>query len=407
MRYAPPPSLMSFAPLRRGAPFLVATLLAAPVHAQTVDLPGAPGTIARVDPSGKEVGKRPQANFPDAVSYSDCAQDLRLRIPLVLSGFDTSVSLQVWAGGKGTDCAQLTNRSGAARQCWRVTAADVARQQTAEALLRVRDILAQRQATSDQYVNATAEICGQVDETTFTVHFLWVRGGGDVAGSKTLDVVSDTIGPPALSGVSVSPGDTRLGVSWSSVGEAGATNTSQVTVYYARAGTSSGTTTTTVVCDDAGASSTTDDAGDGESDATASSSDAGCRTVTTTTPAGACAAPGFTKGKPPDDTVQRTTVGAFGSSATISGLENGVTYAVAVAATDPYLNVGEVSDLTCQTPVELDDFFERYRRAGGQAGGGYCALEGAGMPGGCGAFVVGVAGVMVGLLRRRRRRTSR
>ena len=66
--------------------------VAGAARAQTVDIPGAPGTISREDASGKSVSKRDQANYPDAINYTDCKKDVRLRIPLLLGGFDTSVS---------------------------------------------------------------------------------------------------------------------------------------------------------------------------------------------------------------------------------------------------------------------------------------------------------------------------
>ena len=46
--------------------------------------------------------------------------------------------------------------------------------------------------------------------------------------------------------------------------------------------------------------------------------------------------------------------GSVGGRLTIDGLQNGTSYAVAVGATDPYLNVGELSPLQCATPVLLD-----------------------------------------------------
>jgi hypothetical protein len=57
-----------------------------------------------------------------------------------------------------------------------------------------------------------------------------------------------------------------------------------------------------------------------------------------------------------------------------NGLTNGVTYAVAVAGIDAYLNTGNLSNLTCATPEPVTGFFEAYREAGGEAGGGYCAI---------------------------------
>lgn len=56
-------------------------------------------------------------------------------------------------------------------------------------------------------------------------------------------------------------------------------------------------------------------------------------------------------------------------------LENNVPYAVAVTAVDQYGNESEFSELRCNTPEQVDTFFERYRDEGGKAGGGFCSLR--------------------------------
>jgi len=37
-------------------------------------------------------------------------------------------------------------------------------------------------------------------------------------------------------------------------------------------------------------------------------------------------------------------------------------------------NVGRLSLLACGTPEPVDDFYEIYRKAGGEAGGGFCGM---------------------------------
>ena len=51
-------------------------------------------------------------------------------------------------------------------------------------------------------------------------------------------------------------------------------------------------------------------------------------------------------------------------------LQNDVTYRIAVRAVDTYGNISGLSDAGTGTPVAVDDFYERYRRAGGAASGG-------------------------------------
>lgn len=82
------------------------------------------------------------------------------------------------------------------------------------------------------------------------------------------------------------------------------------------------------------------------------------------------------------------------------GLMNGVRYAVAVAGVDDFFNSGELSTLACATPELVTGFFEAYRWAGGEAGGGFCAIGGERS----GLSAAGFALVALGLFARRVRR---
>jgi hypothetical protein len=75
----------------------------------------------------------------------------------------------------------------------------------------------------------------------------------------------------------------------------------------------------------------------------------------------------------------------------INGLQNSVPYAVAIGTTDKQGNSGPLSTVACAMPKETDDFYNVYRRAGGEAGGGWCAIgSGAAAP-------IGVAGAVFAL----------
>jgi hypothetical protein len=88
---------------------------------------------------------------------------------------------------------------------------------------------------------------------------------------------------------------------------------------------------------------------------------------------------------------------------TVSGLVNGVNYNVAVAAVDNFGNIGPLSTLTCQTPQPVNDFFKTYRMDGGNAGGGFCALDSVGMSHGSPVFAAGIAATLGAFFSRRRR----
>jgi hypothetical protein len=85
---------------------------------------------------------------------------------------------------------------------------------------------------------------------------------------------------------------------------------------------------------------------------------------------------------------------------TSSTLDNGVAYAVAVASEDDVGNVGVLSELACGTPKEVTGFYEAYRAAGGEAGGGFCTFG----PARRGAIPLAVATLLGLLVLARRRR---
>jgi hypothetical protein len=102
------------------------------------------------------------------------------------------------------------------------------------------------------------------------------------------------------------------------------------------------------------------------------------------------------------------TTSSFNVETLPSGMRliDGHQYAIAVAAYDDDGNVGLLSNLVCQTPAPIVDFWDRYAVAGGTAGGGFCALQAPGVPVAGSMFGMGVGVAMVAFLRRRRRTNS-
>jgi hypothetical protein len=87
----------------------------------------------------------------------------------------------------------------------------------------------------------------------------------------------------------------------------------------------------------------------------------------------------------------------------IEGLKNDTPYNIAVATLDAYGNVGPLSNVACQTPQEISDFWDEYKKAGGKAGGSFCALEAAGLPAETAVFGFSIVGAALVLAKRRRR----
>lgn len=64
--------------------------------------------------------------------------------------------------------------------------------------------------------------------------------------------------------------------------------------------------------------------------------------------------------------------GASSTSYQINDLEIGATYYVGVTVVDDFGNESTLSEIVSETPVAVDDFWEHYKKAGGQEQGGYC-----------------------------------
>jgi hypothetical protein len=92
---------------------------------------------------------------------------------------------------------------------------------------------------------------------------------------------------------------------------------------------------------------------------------------------------------------------ATGTNAIAMGLTNGVPYAVGLAAYDDVGNLGPLSPLACQTPVQVNDFFSNYKNDGGQAGN--CACSAASESESYGGVLAGALIYSVAAVRRRAR----
>jgi hypothetical protein len=117
---------------------------------------------------------------------------------------------------------------------------------------------------------------------------------------------------------------------------------------------------------------------------------------------GTCASQLLSAGTIPADNIPVAEESAS-KSVQVSDLEDGVTYAVAVAGVDVVGNIGKLSEVKCATPEPVESFFKKYCQDGGHA----CVS-------GCGVSTLGSADMLfwpalsslalgVAVLRRRRR----
>ncbi|WP_146652505.1 hypothetical protein [Labilithrix luteola] len=373
-------------------------LFLAPAMARAASLALAPGYSGN-PPSLPRIGategapileKRPAGFEPEGVSRQDCLDDQRIRFPLVLGDAAADARFEAWAT-TGTDCSETATRESAARTCWRV-AEHIALTTNPIVDIPVRAILSGVSPNSAAAPVATADVCGKVDLTNITVQFLYFDPGAVSSPTAKLafTIRADTIGPPAPAGVEALPGNQRLRVSWGTIGDGGLVSLRGVDVYCAEP------------------SSNGDGGGDGGADA---SPNLGC--------AASSLAGGDGGARIPDNAFDEKFLCSMITGNTagpvivdrIDGqpLVNGTNYAVAVAATDVFGNIGPLSSVVCAMPEQTYDFWTDYKEAGGSAGDGGCAVGSRAMPGSfgiCGASG-GLAGLAVMVLRRRSRARRR
>lgn len=381
-------------------------------------------SLPRVDTANGGVTKRVNVISREGINLSDCRSDQSIQFPVTLAGQAPTDNVEVWATDQGADCGDPARRQNIAPFCYQLKNASFALQLQQTVQIKVKDIIRGDPATA-----VDDKGCRLLNLSTVTVYFLLYRGGPTtVAAAKdTVPIKVDTIGPRPLSNVRAKPGNNRIEISWDSVGEGGTDDVVGAQAF----------------CDPSPAPASASDAGTSEVcvDASADADDTGatpeptCTTVANEGGAAgdpipqapnidssgkACSTTPFAKkgGKSivPDEAFSAkyscgSVSGSTGNTIVVSGasdgkLVNGRTYAVTVAATDSFDNVGEIADGICQFPEETSDFWREYRTAGGEAGGGFCSVEGAGAPAGSFGLVVVAGAVAIRSLRRRAKRSA-
>lgn len=383
---------------------------------------------------------------PSDINFSDCEANATLNFSLALANFCSGVHLEAWVGG--TDCTPIAARTVTTGTCWPALATAIPSSQAVTAAIRVQDIVGNLAVSPKPvtYVAATETAChvGSSGPTALSIYFIWLDGTGQPVGTAGVYALNAAlVGPGAPASVVAGQGDTALIVSWNPSLDS---NTQGFTVYCdppsGGAASTDGSTPaadaqTQLVCQDGGfADGGVDDAGnpipglpiDGgcavENVSGTPKGDGGAGAGTCTDPngqtipnpssvivsgggtttvdeAGVSTSTGGTQVVIPDRYICAQRGGGTATSATITGLTNDVQYTVAVAASDGFGNIGPLSAPSCAAPTLIDDFWKKYRTAGGEAGGGFCALEGAGMPVGSSVFALGGLVAMLSLVRRR------
>lgn len=403
------------------------TLFAETASAQTISIVQE-ASLPRLDREGKSVVKRALQLSPEAVNLQDCIDDQQIRFPLQMGGYAANALVEAWASNSGADCKLPQYRTGTTKQCWKVAAISLTPTPLVD--IAVRKIMMGATPAGPLAEDVTDKICGSVDLATISLHFIYLPPGVTEASlAKTIGVVVDTVGPAPPSGLTAKPGNTRIQVGWVNISggdpdsgaTGGLTELTGVKVYCDVAGAAAeGGGASEPVCHDEEVDAGLDDAGTPITSTVQVCEDAGTRDAATETPASSdCSSANFvssdgTKVLPTAEFNAKyecgSIVGNAGTSVVATGvaggaLVNGTKYAVAVANTDKYGNVGELSGVVCMTPEITTDFWDDYRKAGGRAGGG-CATE-ASPTSSVAVGAIGVGFVTLAFSRRRQKRRAK
>lgn len=379
-------------------------------------------SLPRVDSANGGVRKRENLVSREGINLDDCRADQSIQFPVTLTGQAATDNVEVWATDQGADCGDPARRQNIAPFCYQLKNASFALRNTQTVQIKVKEIIrgADSAAVDDKG-------CRLLNLSTITVYFLLYRGGPTtVAAAKdSVPIKIDTIGPRPLSNVRAKPGNTRIEIAWDSVGEAGTDDVVGVQAFCDPAPVPAGASDggTKEVCEDAEAN---DSGVTPEPNCTTVASEGTAAGDPIPDPAGidsngtACSTAGFAKvggtSIVPDEAFRAkygcgSVTGSTGNtivvgSASDGALVNGRVYAVTVAATDSFDNLGQIGDGRCQFPEATSDFWREYRGAGGPAGGGFCSVDGGATPAGSFSLVIAATAVAVSSLRRRAKKQA-
>jgi hypothetical protein len=312
-------------------------LLAAPgAHAQTTEV----GT--RVERSTDAGGNRAvnMLNKAECIRNDTFTFDVTPSAPTSLNNY----VLEVWSGsGCGDKATRVTNES-----C-RLVASQTPNGNGNTITVEAQNILGKDGGKNPE--PATEEDCTSTTggENKITLFVLLVDSNDDAANADApgvYEIEYDLVAPTPPTGISAGVGESSLVVRWSAPDD-----TEDVSGYR-------------FYCDPPPGGGEL--LGEGGSAGSAGASGS---------PTDGCSSSALVPGAAPPEGYGCGDISDAATNGEASGLENGQAYAVAVASVDGYGNVGVLSSLACGTPEPVTGFFEAYRAAGGQAGGGYCAMH--------------------------------
>jgi hypothetical protein len=331
-----------------------------PCFAMAVTVLGVRPASAQIATTTLVIGQPDWQMRPDTdlrttqINRADCLADASIDFSTTWTGADPDEGVfELWAGA---GCDVSTNRTGDAPTCVKVANADAG---TNKVNVRVQDLVKNYSAANNE-TEGTPATCDEPSQDGENTRKLWfvLYDANSPTMSKLVTTPSwefkfDTVAPKPPTGVKAGSGENSLTVDLTAP-----ENESNLAHYR-------------FYC-------VANEGGD------------------------ACSAAELVPGMVPDETFYCGSIDAqaVDSGTSKSNLTNGTSYALALAAQDSYSNIGVLSEVSCATPQEVTGFYEAYRAAGGQAGGGFCSYA----PARRGAAAIALALLLgtTALLRRRR-----
>jgi hypothetical protein len=291
-------------------------------------------TLERTDTVERSGTLRDSIEDRYAISHEDCLEDVTYTFSLVASDTSNSQTFEVWVGAGNTDCSDKGSRT-TTPLCWPVYS-EVAGKTNLSVTLRSQQMLG---IAPESQVTGAVDSCDPEDTTvtaaqTMSVYFLIVGDGDESKAEATYSLKYDLLGPPPPTGLETGVAERQIPLSWDRDEE----GTTEITGYRFYCAPNEA------------------EVSDDEPDA--------------------CSSRLLVAGEIPDPELACGSVDGSTATGGIArgGLDNGRSYVVAVASEDALGNLGVLSEPTCATPAEVDDFYELYENAGGEGGGGLCAI---------------------------------
>ncbi len=338
--------------------------------------------VVTLQPAGVVFTRTDRGNLKNTqINYEDCHENSAIKFTVSLTGAFTGLNLQVWAG---SGCDNPTNRV-TIPICNMITSQSATQLNPPPFEIPIQQILFERTLSSGTGSTSTAGAGGTAGTGGDSASGGDVGTGGSTAGAGGAAVVSsgepectDKTGNSAIQNISVylmlmDPSNNVMGTfaTWNGtyklVAPAPPTKVTpgigedQVPVSFTTDTSDTTINGYNIYCDPPPGSE--------------AAADAGLLPVDGGAPLACAGSLKLIAGQRPDPSLLCGNTGARANSGTAKGLLNGVPYNVAVATTDSYYNSGVLSNVVCQVPQPVTGFYQAYRDAGGEGGGGFCSFS--------------------------------